>query len=304
MRLRPHDCPAGHTEVSSFPDSRESTAPALPLRLWMRPSLALLLLLVLVCCSDRPVDRSSSSAAEADRGGGAREDRSPCVDDWQEVDPGARYRTAGCRDGGFDLHVVELDPEHWAIDVQTGERRPMSAAVDSGGARFAVNASFFGEDDRPLGVLVSSGRALQKAHPVSWQSVFSISRDGRARIVTREEWPRIEDDAFAAAQAGPRLIIAGEKNRVKRAEPSLRSGVCLTREGAIRFFVTAAGRLLDVHEMVELAARSEADGGMGCHDAMLFDGGPSAQMFLDTTGRKIDTGGDVVPVFIVARPRQ
>ena len=270
----------------------------------MRPSIALLLLLVLVCCKDRPVNRGSSSAAEADRGGGAGENKSPCVDEWQEVDPGARYRTAGCRDDGFDLHVVELDPARWTIDVQTGARRAMSDAVDSSEARFAINASFFGEDDRPLGVIVSSGRALQKAHPVSWQSVFSISRDGRARIVTREEWPRIEDDAFAAAQAGPRLVIAGERNRVKRAEPSLRSGVCLTREGAIRFFVTAPGRFLDVHEMVELAARSDADGGMGCHDAMLFDGGPSAQMFLDTSGRKIDMAGDVVPVFIVARPRR
>lgn len=91
---------------------------------------------------------------------------------------------------------------------------------------------------------------------------------------------------------------------MKKAEPSLRSGVCLTKEGAIRFFVTATGRFLDVHEMVELAARSDADGGMGCYDAMLFDGGPSAQMFLDTSGRTIDMAGDVVPVFIVARPRQ
>ena len=270
----------------------------------MRPSIALLALLALLSCNDRPGDRGKSTgAAVTNRSPDADEDESSCVREWREIDPGARYRTAGCRDDGFDLHVVELDPKRWTIDVQTGARRPISAAVDSSDARFAINASFFGVDDRPLGVIVSSGRALQKAHPVSWQSIVSISREGRARIVTREDWPALEDDSFAAAQAGPRLMIGGAKNRVKKAEPSLRSGVCLTREGAIRFFVTAAGRYLDVHEMVELAARSEADGGMACHEAMLFDGGPSAQMFLDTAGRKIDMSGDVVPVFIVAKPR-
>lgn len=269
----------------------------------MRISISFLALAVLLACGDKMDRRSNAAARSTARTAEAREEGSSCVREWQQVDRGARYLAAGCDGDSFELHVVELDPERWTIDVQTGNRRSMRTAVEAGASRFAINASFFDVDDRPLGVIVSSGRSVQKAHPVSWQSIFSISRDGRARIVSREEWPDLEADSFAAAQAGPRLLLAGKKNRVKKADPSLRSGVCLTRTGAIRFFVTAEGRFLDVHEIQDLAAQSEADGGMACHDAMLFDGGPSAQMFLETSGRKIDMSGDVVPVFVVARPR-
>ena len=43
---------------------------------------------------------------------------------------------------------------------------------------------------------------------------------------------------------------------------------------------------------------------MGCSDAMLFDGGPSAQMYLETPGKKISMDGDVVTAFLVGRPRR
>ena len=45
----------------------------------------------------------------------------------------------------------------------------------------------------------------------------------------------------------------------------------MTGEG-VRFFVTAPGRFADVHEMVELAAKSDSEGGMGCRGGQVVNG--------------------------------
>lgn len=274
----------------------------------VRPFLAIVCLASLLSCSERPPENPTpleATAARADRVSQEKaDDARRCVDEWQQVDQGARYRTAGCRgDGsGFQLHVVEVDPNLWAIDAVDGPRRRMADAVAAADARFAINANFFDVNDRSLGVIVSGGKTVRRVHPVSWQSIFSIDRDGNARITRRDDWERVRSDVVTAVQAGPRLVVDGEKNRVAKAQPSLRSGVCITGEGKVRFFVTARGSYADVHEMVELAAKSESEDGMGCSDAMLFDGGPSAQMYLDTPGKTISMDGDVVTAFLVAKP--
>ena len=231
------------------------------------------------------------------------DDAERCVDEWQRVGEGVRYRTAGCREAGsaFMLHVVELDPQRWSIDAVDGPRRPVADAV-AGGARFAINANFFDVNDRSLGLIVSRGKEFRPVHPVAWQSIFSIDRGGQARITRRDDWQRTPHDVVTAVQAGPRLIIDGKRNDVARATPSPRSGVCIARQGEVRFFVTPPGSYADVHEMVGLAARSEHEDGMACSDAMLFDGGPSAQMYLDTEGKKISIEGDVVTAFLIAEP--
>jgi uncharacterized protein YigE (DUF2233 family) len=265
-------------------------------------ALTLILVVLLSGCREQapPADRPASAARATSA---QHTEPSRCVDEWQTVAEGARYRTVGCvEDREFELHVVELDPKQWTIDVSHGPRRPMRDAIASSRARFAINANFFDVNDRALGVVVASGKVVQGAHPVSWQSIFAVEKDG-AHIVTRDRWPSLAPKAFAAVQAGPRLVIDGKKNQVAKAEPSLRSGVCITSKGMVRFFATPHDSYLDVHEMVDFASRSDEDGGMGCRDAMLFDGGPSAQIFLETDGKKIDVNGDVVPTFMVASPR-
>lgn len=268
---------------------------------------AICFLAALLSCSERrpenpPLETTASSAGRVSQQ--VQDEPQQCVDQWEQVDDGIRYRTAGCRDGGgFELHVVELDPNAWSIDAVDGPRRPMADVVAASDARFVINANFFDVNDRSLGLIVSGGRTLRPVHPVSWQSIFSIDRAGEARITRRDDWERSPPDVVTAVQAGPRLVVNGARNRVAKAEPSARSGVCITGEGKVRFFVTAPASFADVHEMVELAAKSDSDDGMGCRDAMLFDGGPSAQMHLDTRGKKISMDGDVVTAFLVARPR-
>ena len=104
-----------------------------------------------------------------------------------------------------------------------------------------------------------------------------------------------------AVQAGPRIVVDGVRTDANRAEPSLRSGVCVRAGGRVLFFATTGTQYYDVHQIAELAALAEDEGGLGCRNAMLFDGGPSAQMHLEGTGISIE--GDRVPAFVLARPR-
>jgi uncharacterized protein YigE (DUF2233 family) len=274
----------------------------------VRTVLAICCLASLLSCSEGPPGKSTPEARQGESEVSqqtADANAQGCAATWQEAGEGVRYRTAGCRGGGggIELHVVELDPKLWSIDAVDGPRRAMSDAVAASGARFAINANFFDVNDRSLGLIVSGGKTLRQAHPVSWQSIFSIDRDGSAHITRRDDWVRTPPGVVTAVQAGPGLVVNGARNRVAKAQPSLRSGVCITDEGKVRFFVTAPGSFADVHEMVELAARSDSEDGLGCSDAMLFDGGPSAQMYLETPGKKISMEGDAVTAFLVARPR-
>jgi hypothetical protein len=210
-----------------------------------------------------------------------------CPDEWTRVADGIEYRMLDC-----DLHLVRVDPHRAAIDAVV---RPGSTARDLGRTfDFAINANFFDENFRPLGVVMSNGRALNPPHAVKWQSVFYVDREGHAGIVPVREWEDVHDPK-TAAQCGPRLVVHGKKNDVARADAVWRSGVCIDADDKVVFFVTDPGARFDVHEMVGIAADR-----LQCREAMLFDGGPSAQMFLRRSGDPVSVEGDKnVPAYVV-----
>lgn len=218
-----------------------------------------------------------------------------CVDAWTPVADGIEYKTLNCTPSRFDLHLIRVDPKLATIDALV---RPGSTATDLGREfTFALNANFFDEKYRPLGVVVTSGKEVNRLHPVSWQSVFFIDRDRAPHIVSKDEWPDVRESALAASQCGPRLVVDGEKNRVAKAEPAWRSGVCIDPEKRVVFFATPPETEFDVHEMVALAS-----GPLGCRDAMLFDGGPSVQFFLRREGKPVVVEGDKrVPAYVVVK---
>lgn len=224
-----------------------------------------------------------------------------CPDRWREVEPGLRHRSL-CTGSEEALHQVEVDPGRWMLDAARVEPATAAAVARDSGAAFAINANFFVPGRKTLGVVVSGGAMLQPPHPVDWQSIFYATPGGKAGIVLPEQWAAVRDDAAMAVQAGPRLVADGRPTGATRGTPSQRSGVCLTPDDRLIFFVTTAGRLYDVEELTELAGRAEDRGGLGCRDAMLFDGGPSAQMYL--AGSDIGIEGDRVPAFVIARERR
>lgn len=250
-----------------------------------RVSRLLLLLLCLACARDETPEEPQPAAST----------RIACVNDWTAVANGIEYRMLNCTPSKFDLHLVRVDPKVAEIDAVV---RPGSTATDLGREfTFAVNANFFDERFRPLGAVVTSGKEVNRLHPVSWQSVFFVDSGRTPRIVPMKEWADVRQSAVAAAQCGPRLVIDGEKNQVARAEPSWRSGVCIDPRKRVIFFATPPEAAFDVHEMVALAA-----GPLGCRDAMLFDGGPSTQMYLRRQPGPVEVRGDErVPAYVVVR---
>jgi len=151
-------------------------------------------------------------------------------------------------------------------------------------------------------VVMSGGRELNPPHPVSWQAVFYVTRNGRARIAPVLRWRDLRTGARTAVQAGPRIVVAGEKSRVAPATPNSRAGVCIDSAGRAILFATPPATLFDVTRMVELAARSEKAGGLGCRDAMLFDGGPSTQLYAARPGGTVEVVGDWhVPAYLAVK---
>lgn len=241
--------------------------------------LVAILLLAAACQRDAAVDPPQASSSPPAR---------KCVTEWERVADGIEYRTLDC-----ELHLVRIDPKRATLDAVV---RPGSTAQDL--ARdfdFAINANFFDDKFRPLGVVLSDGKVLNPLHPVSWQSVFYVDRKGNPGIVPVGEWKDVRD-AKTAVQCGPRLVVHGERNDVKRADADWRSGVCIDRQKRAVFFVTDPGSRFDVHEMVGIAADP-----LQCSESMLFDGGPSAQMFLRRERDDINVEGDKrVPAYVTA----
>lgn len=267
----------------------------------LRAATAIILLLVAACSDSERATRTADSAESSPAASRASEAEPVCNGGWREVEPGLRQRSL-CSGGEATLHQVEVDLARWTLDAVRVAPATAPAVARDSDAAFAINANFFDPDRKPLGVIVSRGEVIQRPHPVSWQSIFYATSKSRTAIVLPETWATVRDDAAMAVQAGPRLVADGRATGATRGNASLRSGVCLTADDRVVFFVTTMRRLYDVDEMTELAVRGEDRGGLGCREAMLFDGGPSAQMYLAGSG--ISMEGDRVPVFVVARRRE
>jgi exopolysaccharide biosynthesis protein len=245
------------------------------------------------CCA--PKHDATSPPNEAQGDPPQTKSTMQCVDDWTPLASGVDYRTL-CP----SLHLLRVDPKRAEIGavIQPGGR---AEGVARAGWTFAQNANFFDQSFQPLGLVISGGKTLHGVHGVSWQSIFAVTRDGKPHIVLPERWPEIAKQTEVALQAGPRLLVDGQPLKVLRADRDWRSGVCIRDSGEIVFFCTPHDAQFDVEEIRDLAAKRD---GLACRDAMLFDGGPSVQLFASGNLRTISVEGDKsVPVFVAARSR-
>ncbi len=229
-----------------------------------------------------------------------------CAVEWEPLAAGIDYRAITClgdRDD-IDVHVVRIDSGQFLFnvaDVTNGSFAKAEASKRN--AVFVINANFFQTDRTPIGVIVRDGDELQPSHRSTWQSIFLVDEDGDPAIIRINEWPQHRDEAQMAVQAGPRIIVKGHTNRVNRSYHAARVGVCIQKSGDLFFFATPRDRKFDMWEIGRIARRSEKNGGLGCHDAMLFDGGHSTQMFVAGDSKTIRVDGDPVPVFVFATRR-
>lgn len=228
-----------------------------------------------------------------------------CRGDWTPVATGLDYRAIQClgdtRD--LDVNVIRVDLDRYRLNVASGSASSARRVAQTTDADFVINANFFDASRRPLGILVSSGSTIQGPKSNAWQSIFLVTRDGRPKIILPSQWRTYRDKTWMAAQAGPRLVIGGHTNRVHQSYAAARAGVCITKDGSVLFFATPQDRKFDMYEIARIARRGPEDGGLGCHDAMLFDGGHSTQIYLEGDTKRVTIDGDPVPVFVYATRR-
>jgi uncharacterized protein YigE (DUF2233 family) len=223
-----------------------------------------------------------------------------CSTRWETLKPGLEYRTIRCigQPDDIDLYVVRIDPRVWKLDTLiSGKGTHARSVAESKDAAFAVNANFFDSSRQPLGLIVRDGELLQPSRATSWQSIFLITGEGRARIVLPERWKDFRDSATMAVQAGPRLTADGHTVKLKPTYAAPRVGVCIQWDRDVLFFATPDSRKFHTTEMAKIARRSEEKGGLACRDSMLFDGGHSVNFFAEGG---VSITGDAVPVYIYA----
>lgn len=190
------------------------------------------------------------------------------------------------------------------------EGAAVKSLAKASGAAVAVNANFFDEAGKPLGLVVARGTIFQQPHRGgSTLTGMLQSRAGILSIVNRSNY--IPEGVAEAVQAGPRLIVNRKPVPGIRdvTSSSRRAGVCLDPQGRlIVFAVSSPLGGISINELQELLLRPE----IACADALNLDGGGSAQIFVSASlpgvaGSGIELsipGIDDIPVALALLPRE
>lgn len=235
--------------------------------------------------------------------------QSPAALPWNLLAPGL-WQTSLAHSGtdSFRLKVFRVSLDHF--DIQAADARRMGEnvkyvtaeeAARHSGAVLAVNGSFFDEHNRPLGMVISRGERINSFRQADWGVLYV--RDRQARLIHTRDWAgEPVADAWFAIQVGPRLVVDGKPTHLKpqvarRAAIGIRPG---GRELVV--LVTDQGRA-SAGDLAAIMARPEAEGGLGCVDAVAMDGGPSSQLHFSLKGHHLSVRGAwPVPMHVVFLP--
>jgi uncharacterized protein YigE (DUF2233 family) len=225
--------------------------------------------------------------------------------------PGLAY--SGLSRDGATYHVLRVDLARHALRMADARREGRRAAtVDQlgreAGALVALNGTFFDENYRPLGLVASAGRELNPLRNVSWWAALLVREreaERRAEILTTAQLQAIapaERGPFAAAvQAGPRTVAARQPIRLKE-QSAARAAVCVLDPTHVILLATE-GAAVESNALSAFMAAATATGGLGCEAGLMLDGGPSAQLWIETPGLTLHVrGGWGVPNALVVLP--
>lgn len=211
---------------------------------------------------------------------------------WTEVQPGLDLADVSVRRAPnphvVGVVVVRVDPDRWRFRVW-GRPDWSAASVDTlareAGMSLAVNAAYFAEDG-PLGLVVSDGVRRQR-QAKNRAAHFLVPRGTRPRVVNEKRVPLPElEQGF---QGFPAIMSSGRTFSYMRAggrgfdvwRVDRRTAGCVDREGRVVLLVTDT--LTNGLSLEELATLL---GGLGCVDAMAFDGGGSTGLSVRVEGHE------------------
>ena len=213
---------------------------------------------------------------------------------------------------GTVYHLVRIDLARHPVRIADARREGRRAAtVDQlgreAGALVAVNGTFFDENYRPLGLVVSGAHELNPLRIVSWWAALVVREHGprRAEILTTaqlEALPPEERTGFAAAlQSGPRTVSGRAPLKLKEQSAS-RTAACVL-DATHLLLVATEGSPVESNALAAFMAAAPAQGGLDCDAGLMFDGGPSTQLWIQAPGLELNLrGGWGVPNALVVLP--
>jgi len=217
---------------------------------------------------------------------------------------GIDHRTTTIPSTGIVAEVFTLDLARTrlvALVPPSGTQvAPVSELREQHGVQVAINGTFFDENHRSLGLLFDTDTRVSPVRNADW-GVFEISADGTARLVHTREYATSEHAEFGV-QCGPRVVIDGRVPALKP-QAARRTALCVRDPHRVVLVVTHGP--IDATQFGDWMARTTETGGLGCRDALLLDGGPSAQVSARLDGKTLEVpGGWPVPngIGVVHRP--
>ena len=154
----------------------------------------------------------------------------------------------------------------------------VQALCKAAGAVACINANFFDEQGKPLGLVISRGIIHQKIHKggglltgilfVTPKSVGVAHRDTFST-----------DGVVEAVQAGPRLVSKGAivEGLRESSRSSNLSGICIDSQDRISIFRVTSGVFGgSLHQVQNVLIQPQ----LGCLEALNFDGGGSSSMYI------------------------
>ncbi len=183
------------------------------------------------------------------------------------------------------------------------KRASVKALCKAAGAAACINANFFDEQGKALGLVISRGIIHQKLHRGGGVLTgVLLATPKSVRITSRDTFTAAQ--AVEAIQAGPRLVSDGEPVRGLH-DASLSSnlsGACIDKEQRLLIYRVTSGLFgSTIRQLQKLLL----DPLLGCVEALNFDGGGSSQLFIsskisgsDPRAEEFLTGEDDVPVAI------
>lgn len=161
------------------------------------------------------------------------------------------------------------------------KRSTASALCRQSRARVCINANFFDEQGRPLGLVMSRGVIRQGLHRggKTITGIFQIGRNN-VSIVPRSGFTG--ESIIEALQAGPRILSEGTPiHGIRELSPSSRrAGVCIDDHKRLVLFAVKSGFFgITMEQIQNLLLHRD----IRCVDALNLDGGSSAQLYVSSS---------------------
>jgi uncharacterized protein YigE (DUF2233 family) len=219
---------------------------------------------------------------------------------WQKIDEGFEVSSPKFEGEPFQtlikLQILRVNLEKFQIRVLDSRafgmiRMEIKTLVKRAQALAGVNGGFFLPDYKPLGLLVVDSQEVNALRKADW-GIFLI-QENRPRIIHTKEFQH-EKSISQALQVGPRLVVDGRELQLKK-QIARRSAIGITFKNEVVLLNTQDTEAY-AQDLAHIFFLPQSTGGLECRDALTLDGGPSAQMYGEYRGWRVDIpGGWAVP---------